>query len=65
MNKVYLVAILVLSVLLVANVSPIEGVPTGGCPLSDALCAKYCKSNKYGKTGKCTGTSKGTCKCLV
>ncbi|XP_023238900.1 toxin KTx8-like [Centruroides sculpturatus] len=65
MNKVYLVAILVLSVLLVANVSPVEGIPTGGCPVSDALCTKYCKSNKYGKSGKCSGPNKTTCKCSV
>nr|WLF82726.1 putative KTx [Tityus melici] len=61
MNKALLMVILVLSVLLVANVSPIR-VPTGGCPFSDALCSTYCKRNKYGRFGKCHGTS---CKCLI
>nr|A9QLM3.1 RecName: Full=Toxin KTx8; Short=LmKTx8; Flags: Precursor [Lychas mucronatus]ABW90713.1 toxin KTx8 [Lychas mucronatus]ABY26663.1 neurotoxin KTx8 [Lychas mucronatus] len=65
MNKVCFVVVLVLFVALAAYVSPIEGVPTGGCPLSDSLCAKYCKSHKFGKTGRCTGPNKMKCKCLV
>uniref|UniRef100_A0A1V1WBQ4 Putative K+ channel toxin n=1 Tax=Superstitionia donensis TaxID=311983 RepID=A0A1V1WBQ4_9SCOR len=61
MNKVHCTILLVVLMVFAVSVLPIEGVPTGGCP-SDALCAKYCKSNKYGSTGKCDNTN---CKCSV
>nr|B5KF99.1 RecName: Full=Potassium channel toxin alpha-KTx J123; Flags: Precursor [Mesobuthus martensii]ABM87940.1 potassium channel toxin-like peptide [Mesobuthus martensii] len=64
MNKVYLVAVLVLFLALTINESN-EAVPTGGCPFSDFFCAKRCKDMKFGNTGRCTGPNKTVCKCSI
>nr|ACD11976.1 hypothetical protein [Isometrus maculatus] len=63
MSKLHLLIFLVLLVAL-TNVESVIGIPTGGCPLFENLCIKFCKKFRFGKKGRCIGPTKGRCKCI-